>query len=92
MRYKPSPTAKFKKEIRKMEKRNYPIHKIEEVIVELAKGNQLLPHFCDHDLSGNWKGYRECHVLPDWLLIYRYEKENLILSLVRTGTHSDLFK
>ena len=47
--------------------------------------------YCDHQLSGNWKGYRECHIEPDWLLIYRIENDILVLTLSRTGTHSDLF-
>ncbi len=91
MKYLPRPTAQFKKELRMMKKRHYPVARIEEVIKALAQGNILAPHYRDHDLTGNWKGYRGCHVLPDWLLIYRYEEDNLILTLARTGTHSDLF-
>ena len=46
---------------------------------------------CDHDLTGNWRGHRECHIQPNWLLIYRVEGDVLVLTLSRTGTHSDLF-
>lgn len=54
-------------------------------------GKTLPPEYRDHELSNNWKGHRECHIQPDWLLIYRIERNTLVLSLTRTGTHSDLF-
>jgi len=54
-------------------------------------GNALPPENRDHDLTGNWRGHRECHIQPDWLLIYRIEGDVLVLTLSRTGTHSDLF-
>ena len=54
-------------------------------------GNALPPENRDHDLTGNWRGRRECHIQPDWLLIYRIEGDVLVLTLSRTGTHSDLF-
>jgi mRNA interferase YafQ len=57
----------------------------------LAAREELLPKYRDHDLSGNWSGHRECHVQPDWLLVYRIEGNDLILILARTGSHSDLF-
>ncbi len=57
----------------------------------LAMGETLPAQNHDHDLSGNWTGHRECHILPDWLLIYRIEDDVLVLTLTRTGTHSDLF-
>ena len=58
---------------------------------QLANGEQLEEKYRDHDLSGDWKGHRECHIQPDWLLVYRIEDDVLILTLSRTGTHSDLF-
>ncbi len=64
---------------------------LKEVIDMLASGEVLSEKYCDHSLTGDYKGCRECHILPDWLLIYRIEKELLILGLTRTGTHSDLF-
>ena len=61
------------------------------MLAALADGETLPEKYCDHPLSGDYSGCRECHILPDWLLIYRIEKELLILALTRTGTHSDLF-
>ncbi len=62
-----------------------------ETVVELLLDGQTLPEkYRDHQLTGNWKGYRECHIEPDWLLVYKIYESKQILSLVRTGTHSDL--
>ena len=61
------------------------------MIETLAMGNTLPPENRDHALTGNWRGHRECHIQPDWLLIYRIEGDVLVLTLSRTGTHSDLF-
>lgn len=57
----------------------------------LANGETLPPKYKDHELKGNYQGHRECHIEPDWLLIYKIENDILILTLTRTGTHSDLF-
>lgn len=62
-----------------------------EVIEILANGGKLDAKYRDHDLSGNYKGTRECHIEPDWLLIYEIKEDILVLMLSRTGTHSDLF-
>lgn len=67
------------------------IELLEEVVTLLAMGEPLPDKNRDHDLSGNWAGYRECHIRPDWLLIYRIENDVLMLTLTRTGSHSDLF-
>ena len=72
-------------------KRGYNLSKIETVIDMLANGQPLLPRHDDHALTGNWKGFRECHIEPDWLLIYKIDNNVLVLTLTRTGTHSDLF-
>ena len=58
---------------------------------KLTNGEPLDAKYKDHQLSGNWIGHRECHIQPDWLLVYRYEDDVLVLTLTRTGTHSDLF-
>lgn len=84
-------TTKFKKDYKLAIKRNLNIELLDNVIRLLASGHQLPPEYNDHSLGGNWKDYRECHILPDWLLIYRIEKDILVLTLQRTGTHSDLF-
>lgn len=72
-------------------KRGLNIDLLETVIATLALGEPLPCKNKDHTLTGNWIGHRECHILPDWLLIYRIEEEVLILTLARSGTHSDLF-
>ena len=63
----------------------------DRVVALLAMGEPLPDKNRDHDLSGDWAGHRECHILPDWLLVYRIEDDVLVLTLARTGTHSDLF-
>lgn len=72
-------------------KRGYNMALLQEVVDLLASGEPLPDKYRDHSLTGDYNGYRECHVLPDWLLIYRIENDLLILGLTRTGTHSDLF-
>lgn len=81
----------FKKDYKRVVKRGYDTKLIEEIIQKLAKGEQLPEKNKDHALSGDYTGCRECHITPDWLLIYEINNEELILYLTRTGTHSDLF-
>ena len=90
-KYTVKPTTQFKKDFKLAMKRGLKIELLEEVIAALAMGEALPEKYKDHALIGNWVGHRECHVLPDWLLIYRIEDEVLVLTLSRTGTHSDLF-
>ena len=85
------PTTAFKKDYKLAIKRGLQIELLETVVETLAMGNALPPENRDHDLTGNWRGHRECHIQPDWLLIYRIEDDVLVLTLSRTGTHSDLF-
>ena len=83
--------SRFKKDFKTVVKRGYDIKLLEEVL-ELLVQEQILPQkHLDHVLTGNYAGHRECHITPDWLLVYKIEKEILILSLTRTETHSDLF-
>ena len=84
-------TSQFKKDYKSAEKRGYPIIVLDDCIRMLAAGLQLPQNYRDHELIGNWKGHRECHLRGDWLLIYRIEDDELVLVLARTGTHSDLF-
>lgn len=72
-------------------KRRLEMELLDGIITALAMGDTLPEKNKDHALTGNWAGHRECHVLPDWLLIYRIEDNVLVLTLARTGTHSDLF-
>ena len=90
-KYTVKPTTQFKKDFKLAMKRKMKIELLEEVIATLAMGEELSDKHKDHALTGNWVGHRECHILPDWLLIYRMEDGVLVLTLVRTGTHSDLF-
>ncbi len=91
MKYITKPSNKFKKDLKKAEKRGYNISLITIVIKKLANGEILEPKYKDHALAGDYKGCRECHITPDWLLIYKYHDNDLVLYLTRTGTHSDLF-
>lgn len=91
MRYQIKPTSKFQKDLKRIQKRGYDLNLIKDVIKKLANGETLPAKNKDHSLTGNYMGRRECHIAPDWLLIYEYDNEFLYLYLTRTGTHSDLF-
>lgn len=84
-------TNQYKKDIKLAKKRHYQIEELEQVVFMLASAQPLEEKYCDHALEGNWKGHRELHIRPDWLLIYQIKDDVLILELSRTGTHSDLF-
>ncbi len=84
-------TTQFKKDYKQAMKRGLKIALLEAIISTLSRGESLPEKNKDHALTGNWVGYRECHILPDWLLIYRLEDDVLVLTLTRTGSHSDLF-
>ena len=90
-KYTVKTTSQFKKDFKLAMKRGLNIDLLETVIATLALGEPLPDKNKDHALTGNWIGHRECHILPDWLLIYRIVEEVLILALARSGTHSDLF-
>lgn len=90
-KYTVKTTAQFKKDYKRCKKRGLPIARLKEVIGILAMGELLPAKNHDHALSGNWAGHRECHIQPDWLLIYRIEDDVLVLTLAHTGSHSDLF-
>ena len=89
--YKIRPSVKFQKDLKRIQKRGYDISLLTEVLKILASGESLPPKNKDHNLGGNYKGCRECHITPDWLLIYEISNGDLFLYLSRTGTHSDLF-
>ena len=90
-KYTVKPTTQFRKDFKLAVKRGLKIELLEEVIAALAMGKALPETHKDHALTGNWVGHRECHILPDWLLIYRIEDDVLVLTLARTGTHSNIF-
>ena len=81
----------FKRDYKRIVKRGYDTRLLEEVIEMLAEQKPLPEKFRNHDLTGNYKGCRECHILTDWLLVYEVNNDELILYLIRTGSHSDLF-
>lgn len=85
-------TTAYKKSYKLMKRRGLDPSALDEVVDLLCQGKQLDEKYRDHGLSGNYAGFRECHVKPDWLLIYLIENDILTLTLVDTGTHSDLFK
>lgn len=92
MKYTIRPTGKFQRDLKRVQRRGYDISLLADVIKKLADGEQLPEKNCDHSLSGNYASCRECHITPDWLLVYEIDNGELILYLTRTGTHSDLFK
>jgi mRNA interferase YafQ len=89
--YAVKPTKRFEKDVKLAAKRGYHITLLTAVVKTLAAGETLAESHQDHPLKGKYAGCRECHITPDWLLIYEIVGEELILYLTRTGTHSDLF-
>lgn len=92
MKYTIKQSGKFKKSYKLAKKRGLDIPILKDVVTKLANGIQLDEKYKDHALKGSWNGFRECHLQPDWLLIYFIEDDILTLTLVDTGTHADLFK
>ncbi|PKM80413.1 MAG: type II toxin-antitoxin system mRNA interferase toxin, RelE/StbE family [Firmicutes bacterium HGW-Firmicutes-14] len=91
MKYEILATGRFKKDLKAIIKRGYNIQLLQDVVSLLADGSPLPEKNKDHALSGNWTRHRECHITPDWLLVYKIDDDILVLTLTRTGTHSDLF-
>lgn len=89
--YKIKQTSKFRRDLKRIYRRGYNISLLKEVVRRLSIGERLEEKHKDHNLSGSFSGFRECHITPDWLLIYKYDGDTLVLVLSRTGTHSDLF-
>lgn len=84
-------TKAFDKDYKLLKKRGYNLNLLKEVVELLANEKELPEKYKNHQLVGNYIGFMECHIRPDWVLIYKIEKNKLILTLSRTGTHSDLF-
>lgn len=85
------PSNRFRKDVKLAIKRGYRMELLEKVVDQIAAGKKLDEKHQDHLLTGDYGGFRECHITPDWLLIYQIRGEDLLLFLSRTGTHSDLF-
>lgn len=81
----------FKKDYRRIKRRGYNMALLEEVIRILAEGKSLPLKYRNHTLSGKYNQFQECHITPDWLLVYIIRQDELILCLMRTGSHSDIF-
>lgn len=91
MKYKLIVSNRFVKSLKAAKKRGVDISLMNPVIEKLLNGIPLEQKFRDHPLRGKWEGFRECHIRPDWLLVYLIENDILTLTLIDTGTHSDLF-
>ncbi len=91
MKYEVLFTTKFKKDLKLVQKQGKNLDKLFSVVELLSNDEKLDVKYRDHELTGNFEGFRECHIEPDWLLIYRKNSEQIILYLLRTGSHSDLF-
>lgn len=91
IKYEIQRTSQFKKDFKLAVKRGCNVEKLQSVVTILASGETLPDEYRDHPLRGNYGGYRECHIEPDWLLVYKISENVLVLTLYRTGTHSDLF-
>ena len=91
MRYNVRPSKKFQKDIKRLKRRGLDMSLLDDVIEKLAAGEPLPEKNRDHMLFGDFVGCRECHITPDWLLIYEIYQNELLLYLTRTGSHSDVF-
>jgi len=90
MKYSIVLSNRFKKDLKRLKKRQYNLTLLETAVDKLAAGEGHELKYHDHNLSGGLSGFRECHIAPDWLLVYRIEENDLILLLMRTGTHADV--
>ena len=90
MKYSIVLSNRFKKDLKRLKKRQYNLTLLETAVDKLAAGEVLELKYHDHNLSRGLSGFRECHITPDWLLVYRIEENDLILLLMRTGTHADV--
>jgi mRNA interferase YafQ len=88
--YEIKETARFRKDYRLAKKRGENLSLLREIVIQLANGEKLPDKNRDHALTNDWAGFRECHITPDWLLVYQWEDDVLVLTLTRTGSHSDL--
>lgn len=92
MKYELVLSGKFKKGLKSAKKRGFDISLLDSIVDKLLQGIPLEEKYQDHPLKGDWDGFRECRIQPDWFLIYLIEDDILTLTLVDTGTHADLFK
>ena len=91
MMYDVKYTSRFKKDYKRLKKRGWNMDKLLDAIDILRSGMEMPPEYKDHPLRGDYEGHRDCHIEPDWVLIYIKSESTLVLSMTRTGTHSDVF-
>ena len=84
-------SKKFKKDVKRLQKQGKDMQKLKDVIEMLCNGQILPEKYRDHRMTGDWQGFKDCHIEPDWLLVYQYINNELVLVLVATGSHSELF-
>jgi mRNA interferase YafQ len=89
--YTPKPTVRYAKDVKRVKSSGFDMRELDEVLERLAAGEPLDERYRDHQLKGKRKKYRECHIRPDWILVYQRDKDARILILIGTGTHSDQF-
>ena len=89
-KYQIRQTSQFKKDLKRLIKQGNDMEKLAEVVDTLISGNALDSKYKDHPLSNNWTGFRDCHIAPDWVLVYKIQSDVLILTLTRSGSHSEL--
>lgn len=91
MKYRLKETKRFQKDVRLCIKRGFPMKELKTVMELLEETGSVPPKYRPHKLSGNYEGFWECHIKPDWLLVWKEQDEELVLLLTNTGTHSDLY-
>lgn len=91
MRYKIIATKRFQKDVKRCIKRNLPMERLKEVVRLLESSGSLPPKYKSHKLSGQYEGKWECHIMPDWLLIWEQYDDELVLIMINTGSYSDVF-
>ena len=92
MKYTVHETKQFRKDRRRCIRQGLPQEELDAVVLTLAAGEALPPEYEDHPLHGNLEGYRDCHIRPDWVLLYRIQDATLVLVLQRTGTHAEVLR
>ena len=92
MKYRIEYSNTYKRSYKRAQKRGLPMNELNSAVFTLAEGRKLAAKYRDHALTGQYKGCRECHILPNWLLIYRIQEHLEILNLIDTGSHADLFR
>lgn len=89
--FAPVYTRQFERDLKRLRRGGHDLEVLKEVLAMLMTGERLAPKFKDHHLRGAWKGRRECHIRPDWLLIYKIDRKQNLIFFERTGSHVDLF-